>query len=520
MEAIKARTFVRGMGIATAYCAFFLITWKFSVDQWYLPAGLRLASLLLLPMRYWPYVFVGDAAALLVMRVPKIDKYGELWAYASPFLYIPIYSILPYLFRRHWGAPKEIVQRLPALAAVSAIWSTLLGRAVNTLLQGPVPPFSVERFISFCVGDFLGILMVMLPCLLWQQRHQWHNSRRNIVQTLAIALLMVVALYGSATIPTGASSAIRLMPLVFMLLPLVYLTILHGWHGAAVGTLLINFSISMALPHLNEASSTDSVVLIAQSALAMVSGGLMAVGIRVSNLHERSGDSLRSEYLIMSLRQEQQDSEARTRGSLRAMLQSFERRFREKALLVAYARDDLDGYRHAVAQALKDEGLYQQAMEAMSSGVESARALVRHSELLYPLDIETHGLVGVLTSETFEDKWKGRARIEKLLTGRTPKRLSIPLQLAAYRAICSAMDVLATMEPTKFHILARGWERRGRKGITIFVSCTPTTALAQDSTIDLALQELQLLARAYDGAFQHRHPHRIGVLMSEPLPPT
>ena len=203
-------------------------------------------------------------------------------------------------------------------------------------------------------------------------------------------------------------------------------------------------------------------------------------------------------------------------GAVRAMFQSFEQRFREKALLLAYARDDLDAYRNAVAQTLKDEGLYRQAMDAMSSGVESARALARHSELLYPFEIETYGLYAVLTSDTFAERWKGRARLRLVLIGRSPSRLSIPLQLAAYRAICSAMDVLAAMTPTEVTIQTRGWYRRGHRGITIFVACIPTTALACTPEIESALQELEVLARAYGGASKHRHTHRIGILLSEP----
>jgi hypothetical protein len=184
---------------------------------------------------------------------------------------------------------------------------------------------------------------------------------------------------------------------------------------------------------------------------------------------------------------------------------------------LAYARDDLDAYRHAVAQTLKDEGLYRQAMDAISTGVNSSRALARHSELLYPLEIETYGLHAVLLSESFAERWQGRARLRLVLVGKSPKRLSVPVQLAAYRAICSAMDVLAVMAPTEVTVLTRGWRRRGRMGITIFVSCAPTAAFTGTPEVERALQELEVLARAYDGTFKHRHPHRIGFLISEPL---
>ncbi len=518
MDARGWKTLARGIAIAAAYSVGFSILWRFSVDQWYLPAGLRLTCLLLVPMRYWPYVFAGDAAALLNIRAPKAEQYTAQWAYLSPFLLVTFISILPLYIRKKFSDHQLIVRQLPLIALAACLWSTIAGRLINIALQGPTPTFTIERFISFCVGDFLGILMLILPCLLWQQRHQWRNTRTHIAQTLAIAVLMVVALYGAAMIPVKIGTEIRLLPLVFMLLPLVYLTTLHGWHGAAVGTMLVNFAISLALPEIHSISTADPVVLIAQTALAATSGGLLAVGIRISKLHERSGDSLRSELIAIQLQQQHKESDMQTMGAVRSIFQSFEQRYREKALLLAYARDDLDAYRNAVAQTLKDEGLYRQAMDAISTGVESSRALLRHSELLYPFEIETYGLHAVLLSEAFGERWQGRARLRLVLVGKSPKRLSVPLQLAAYRAICSAMDVLTIMEPTEFTIQTRGWHKRGRMGLTVFVDCVPSAPLKQTPEMQRAMQELEMLARAYDGTFKHRRTHRIGFLMSEPQP--
>lgn len=518
MDAHAWKTFGRGIAIGTAYCIAFLIMWRHSYDQWYLPAGLRLASLLLLPMRYWPYVFAGDAAAMLNIRAPKAEQYSPQWAYLSPFLLVMLASAVPLYARKKLTDRLHLLKWLPLIALAACLWSTIAGRLINIALHGPTPPFTIERFISFCVGDFLGILMVLLPCLLWQQRHQWRNTRTNIAQTLAIAVLMVGALFGSAMIPIEAESAIRLMPLVFMLLPLAYLTILHGWHGAAVGTLLINVAISLALPQIHLIGASDSIVLIAQTSLAAVSGALLAVGIRISNLHDRSGDSLRSELLSIQL-QQQQDRETETMGAVRSLFQSFEQQFREKSLLLAYARDDLDAYRNAVAQTLKDEGLYRQAMDAISTGVESSRALVRHSELLYPFEIETYGLNAVLLSEYFQDRWGGRVRLQCVLPAPSKQLpLSLPLQLAAYRAICSAMNMLAVMAPTEYTLRTRLWQRGGRRGITVFINCSPTATFALTPDVQRALQELAMLARAYDGTFQHRHTHRIGFIVSEPQP--
>jgi hypothetical protein len=517
MDAQAWKTVGRGLVIGVAYCAAFLISWRYSFNQWYLPAGLRLACLMLLPMRYWPYVFAGDAAALLNMRIPKAEQYSVQWAYLSPFLFIPVYSLVPYFFRKKIGDVQNIVLWLPALAIVAALVTSIWAMTLNYTLHGPRPLVNLDNFVRYAIGDYFGIMVVMLPCLLWLQRARWRNTRRHITQSIAVATLIVTALYATALIPGIQGLSVRLLPLALMLIAIAYLTILHGWHGAAVGTLLVSAAAALALPHMGISGAADDIVLMAQGVLAISSAGLLIIGVNFSRLHERSGDSLRSEWLIMQL-QQQQDRETQTMGAVRATFHSFEQRFREKALLLAYARNDLDAYRNAVAQTLKDEGLYRQAMDAISAGVESSRALVRHSELLYPFEIETYGLHAVLMSESFAEHLQGRARLRLILTGKSPKRFSVPLQLAAYRAICSAIDVLASMEPTEFTIQVRGWRRRGRMGVTIFVDCVPTMAFAHTPETQRALQELQMLARAYDGTFQHRHTRRIGFLVSEPQP--
>ncbi|WP_192820369.1 MASE1 domain-containing protein, partial [Xanthomonas oryzae] len=56
---------IRGLLTATAYSIGFHLAWQCSLDQWYLPAGLRIAALLFSPSRLLPWILLGDVAALL-----------------------------------------------------------------------------------------------------------------------------------------------------------------------------------------------------------------------------------------------------------------------------------------------------------------------------------------------------------------------------------------------------------------------------------------------------------------------
>ncbi len=45
-----------------------------SLDQFYLPAGVRVAAVLLFPPRWWPYLLLGEYAYFAKMRVPMIEN--------------------------------------------------------------------------------------------------------------------------------------------------------------------------------------------------------------------------------------------------------------------------------------------------------------------------------------------------------------------------------------------------------------------------------------------------------------
>ena len=91
-----AREFLRGALISVCYCLAFLSLWYCSIDQWYLPVGLRVITLLLRPYREWPFLLAGDAAAMLWLRLPLSYSQGyELsWAYVTPLVHAPMIALV------------------------------------------------------------------------------------------------------------------------------------------------------------------------------------------------------------------------------------------------------------------------------------------------------------------------------------------------------------------------------------------------------------------------------------------
>lgn len=509
----------KGLALGAGYCALFLIFWRYSLDQWYLPAGLRLASMMLLPRRYWLFAAAGDAAALLVLRVPKAEQYSVQWAYLSPFLFMPVYALAPLSLRAWLKTPARISTWLPGIAILVVGWSTTWSMVLNYTLTGPRSEVSLQNFIRFSVGDFLGMMMVLLPCLLWIRRKEWRGTRNEIAQNVAIACLMIAALFATAMMSGAEGSAIQLMPLVFMVLPVFFLAVMHGWHGAALGMALVNLAVALALPRTQVAGVFSEVILVAQVSLATLSTGLLLVGDHITKLFETSTQALIAKYqAIQELRAQEAAGKDQSRSLLKTLFRSNDLQFRESAIIFGAARHDLDNYRHDVAKTLKDDGQYERAMEVLAVGMQAAKSLDRQRDLVYPLEIDTHGLYAALMGPTFHDLWRQRARIHQNFSGEQ-NFLSDALRISVFRAISRAMESMQDYAPNEYDIRARVWRRSGRSGATVLITCSPTrtpTGSSQDARD--ALDELRARTFAFDGILKQRHPCRIRFMMTEATP--
>lgn len=505
--------------LSAAYCAAFLLLWRFSLDQWYLPAGLRAACLLLLPIRYWPLVFIGEASALLYMRVPKAEQYSVQWAYLSPFLYISAYSVIPFYFKKKFDTLPDLIHKFPQMTLALAIWGCTCAMVINYVLMGPRQTVTALNFLSFTVGNYHGIIMVLLPWLLWSHREQWKAKAAGGANSVVVAILLIVILYMTATLGPAQESAIQLMPLIFMILPVFYLTVVHGWHGAALGMIFVNVAIAFALPRTNIVGESDGIILTAQVALAATTGGLLVVGSYISTLFDKTSAALFSEMqAIQALREREEAGPEQSKGLLRTLFRSNDLRLRESALVMGSSCIDMNSYRHDAVNILKDDGQYERAMEALAVGVQAAKSLDMQRDSLYPLEIETHGLYAALMGPAFHDVWRKSARVHQYFRGEQ-NYLSDTLRIAVYRAISRAMESMQDYAPKEYDIRARVWRRSGRSGATVLVICSATRepeALSQDARD--ALDELHARVFAYDGTLKQRHPCHIRFMMTEATP--
>ena len=164
---------------------------------------------------------------------------------------------------------------------------------------------------------------------------------------------------------------------------------------------------------------------------------------------------------------------------------------------------------------LKQHRHFDAAMDLNNRGVAHARLFDQHALALYPMRIEEQGLYAVLNAEAFTEFWAHDATVRYQLRGQ-PKRLTVDLQLAAYRCVCSALALLSECDPKQYTVKTRIWGVGGKRGIAVFVTAKPTTTLQHSRGGLLAAMELEGRIKAHGGAVRRRHLHRIVMLLSEP----
>lgn len=501
MEDAKWSDTAKGLVLSAVYCASFLGTWCLSFDQWYLPAGIRAASLLLMPYRYWPYLFAGDAAALLVIRTPKAEQYSAPWAYLSPFLLMPMVASLALLLRSKLKTVQDKTRALPLAALSIALWASVANMALNYFLQGPVASVSFTKLYRFAIGDYLGILMVVLPILLLLGRNNEQITPRHAIRDTLAAGAAILAIYCFAAIP-ALESAFHQGLLMLMILPVVGLTFRHGWRGAAIGILAVNLVTALKIPYMNSPGTHDAEIFVTQQALAVAATGLLMLGTVISDLFDRARSSGVAEKEALLLAQNS--------------FLSSESRLRDQVIYMAQMQLRLDDYRDELVEWLKQHRHFEAAMDLNSSGVAHARLFDQQALALYPMRIEAQGLYAVLNAEAFTEFWANETTVRYQLRGQ-PKRLTVDLQLAAYRCVCNAFALLSECDPEQYTVKTRVWRFRGKRGIALFVIAKSAAELQHSQTGLLAAMELEGRVKAHGGAVRRRHANRISMLLSEPV---
>ncbi|MGE7139649.1 MASE1 domain-containing protein [Luteibacter sp. NPDC031894] len=491
---------------ALAYMVAYLGLREASNDQWYLPAGLRFAALLITPYRLWPALFVGDAAAVVSYRWSMIPDFG--WAYyvCSSVAAWPVAALIVRQARRvnerpTVNKPTDAIVLLVAGLLCAELVSLTNKAMVAWLKLGGGEMVYGDLFV-YSLGHVQGIILAVFALILGVDFLERRRMGEDFALHSLLAVSLCIWLYAMVEV-TGPHDAAALMAYrLCLLVPAVALTLRHGWRGTALGAIAANVALFGTIPH-QEAGQADGSALLMQEAFAFVSASLFVLGSR-----NHAGGHVTAPGAA---------ADSDMHRHTREQFESHERRQRETALRAEALQRDSRDQLGPLVTLLRKSGQAEAAMSlvgmAHTQSSHFGRTVV---DSIYPLTLERLGLFAALESEAFAANF-GETAHKMDLTG-SAHAMSLEAKLAAYRVLGEAVEQLVAYAPRhvsiRIHCSAKP---DGRGMISMALRAVDTTVIARSSSQTAQLAQLRNRVMAYGGSLHNRARRIRMIVLDEPV---
>ncbi|MGB5906744.1 MASE1 domain-containing protein [Stenotrophomonas maltophilia] len=492
-----------GLLLAAAYAIACVSARQFSLDQFFLPAGIRVAALLIVPQRRWPYVLLGELGYFAYLRIPTIDEYGLEWVILASTLLMPMAMLVVHLHLRKAISEAATGFWLLSLSISAAVAVTGLNLSLSRLLW-PVPPpdtllDAAERVVF---GHFAAIITMAPLALLWARRRSASPWQKTLLapSLAAIALMLGLGLC-MQLISTDAHST-RTHLVLLAALPAIALTFMHGWRGAAIAIPLLNLPLHFATPSTGLPASFDLGTFSTQQNMAVMSVALLALGSSISYHHQRA----RSRGL----------AEETTLRLARSSHQTSERELRERAVHLKHLSDGMDSSLVEMVSWLKAQGHHAVANSLQHASSVHSRLFREQASLVYPTGLEQVGLYIALQAGGACEIWNNTHRVIPPRLAGNPCLLTVDLQLAIYRSLIEAVSLLLELETGQVCVRARSGRAGGRRGIVAVVSLLDRDCTLSTRTTQQAVERLAGRMLAYGGTV-HCRGNRLRLVLHESI---
>lgn len=250
------------IAIVATYAACYHLTLTLSFPQWMLTAGVRLACLFLLPVRFWPALVLGEALPLLETSIMGAPDFGVPWAILQALPMVVLWIPLMKPLRRR--APVYDANGRVRMSVI--LWATLgtsIITALSTTLRlvlalrhtpGKWPGIvASDYFFAYLLGAYLGALTLTPMILALHERLRalggqpltpgviWRSPLLRDMSWWALPALAALAWAALAT----HDDEVRLAAQWALLSPVVVLAWRHGWHGTAVGGMVASVALAI-----------------------------------------------------------------------------------------------------------------------------------------------------------------------------------------------------------------------------------------------------------------------------------
>lgn len=465
--ATRLRALGRQVAVGGAYAVCYILLRDMSVSHWNLPAGLRIACLLLFPYRYWPALIVGECIPVGYHAWVNLDRFG--WQWAALAAIPPILLLAPVVAwcRPHArllrGAHQINAATLLAMTLIGALLTTCGNAAALATVQLPAgeapPDINAHVLFGYFLGNYLGALAIApsaTALYLWfsERRNEsigaalWQSKlARDCLVGVVLPLLVLMCLVFSSE---GDGTQVFRMA---MFLPVVWLTSRHGWQGAAFGGTLASTAVTMT-----SAMVRDPAVIQAQALIAFAITTLLMLGSRIGQqayfAHSGRVDTLRGLQLAQ---QGLYLEELRLRQAADA-LEHIGHNIRENQNRL------LDSLRH-VLPASEERTYSRQAALAQHE-------MHRLANALYPRGWRERGVPATLREGPFAQAvHMAGASYRCDLSGRGLSQLAPDVHMALYRLACEVLVHVLSRCPTQHvHLRVRGGHTDGRRWVVMRIT--------------------------------------------------
>lgn len=454
------------VGVAAGYGLLYLAIHPFSTGHWPIHAGIRLACLVLMPYRYWPALFIGEALSNAYTTLPCTNLGTTFIAIRCALP--PFTVVMPVTWWCRTTFPPipskceaaiDIKALLICIALVSLgnmvySWSTV---CFAKTVAGPFAPAS--WLVDYFFGPYLAIisivpwvLMAWLACRALGWRATLHNVFASPLMLDAAPLLIPSVCLFAWIIQTGNENA-RLVATIAMVLPMTSLTLKHGWRAVAVSAPLVIACISVAIP---SEESADETLYTAMMFLAIPITCLFGLGIRIS--------------VQLSKQEEEQLAVLSTQRLARQNLQLSEQRMRQTSQALEHLAGSLQStYGHLLEQMrrivpnIESHAFYKQALDTQNQ-------LYRLAESMHPVAWRERGLPAALHETIARALDEAGIAYRCEINGRGFSRLAPAVLSATYRTACEAV-VYATSRLAchRVNLVLRGGETNGKRWVVFRV---------------------------------------------------
>ncbi len=349
------------------------------------------------------------------------------------------------------------------------------------------------------IGDYLGILIFAPIALLWKQRQLPFLSTRRIPLDALISIALIVLLgvmamqiqipetTAAATDGPSTEELLKNSLRIFMILPAIALTYLHGWRGAAIGVAALNLIVGLTMQNTGEPGSFDANAFVAQEILAVAGTALLIFGSSISHYYRKfKHHDLISKHTV---------------AAARINLISGDRALFDRVIRMEIIGDDIDTILRNAVKTMREGGCPKPRSHCRTPASRKCNCFV--SSCYWPIHpaLAAMGSTSLCIPACFPAPGNRPADLTRARLSGDPRQLSVELQVAAYRGICDAIHVLMEHEIGTIDVRARCGRYGSNRGIIINVSLLDSAKMLAPTTVVHATE--QLMGRAF-GLRRHR----------------